>query len=233
MKKFFVVIVTFALLETAHAQFFGGFSDGLTSVPTGNQVIGPPFRIVFDDFTFDLPGDITDFSILGLDHTGSPVAMYYEIRTGMSAGNAGTLVTSGTTTGATSVPRPTDGSFGTPPPGSGQYIEYFGGFPGGSPLHVAAGTYWIGLAPLEGFGDFAVATTQGAGSIGHPINNGNAFYFDSSDPSMNYISMGANDFALRIDTLSGTNTAVPEPATFSLLALGTLGFVAWRRRYRA
>lgn len=229
MTRCLCVAVNVAFLATAHAQFFGGLSDGLTSVPTGSNAIGPALRIVYDDFTFDLAGDIQDFSILGLDNTGSPVAMYFEIRTGMSPGNGGTLLFSGTTVGATTVPRPTDGSFGTPPPGPGVYTEYFGGFSGGSPFHLEAGTYWIGLAPLEGFGHFDVATTQGAGGIGHPLNNGNAFYYDSSDPTMNFVSMGSNDFAIRIDTLA---TTVPEPGTLALLGLGATGLWYLRRRSR-
>src|ERR1051325_5092266 len=104
MKKLLFVIVSFAFVVTARSQFFGGYGDGLTSVPTGNNVIGPALRIVYDDFTFDLAGDIESFDIVGLNNTGSPVAMYYEIRTGMSPGNGGTLLLSGTTTGATISP---------------------------------------------------------------------------------------------------------------------------------
>jgi hypothetical protein len=152
MKKFFAALITFALLETAHAQFFGGYADGVTSMPTGKNVIGPALRIVYDDFTFDLAGDIGSFGIVGLNNTGSPVAIYYEIRSGVSEGNAGTLLFSGTSTGATISPLPLDGSLGTPPPGSGPYALYEGGFPGGTFLHLDAGTYWIGLAPLESFG---------------------------------------------------------------------------------
>ena len=230
MKKFFFLLLVPAFLPAAHAQFFGGYADGLTSVPTGKNVIGPALRMVYDDFTFSLPGDIESFSILGRDNTGSSVAIYYEIRTGMSPGNGGSLLFSGFSTGATLVPRPTDGSFGTPPPGTGLYSEFIGGFPGGTFLHLDAGSYWIGLAPLESFGSFDAASTQGAGGIGGPLNNGNAFYYDSSNPSANFVSMGDHDFALRISTTSST---VPEPGSVSLLGLASMIWLRSRRRVSA
>jgi hypothetical protein len=231
MKKSLFLLLSIAVVSSAQAQFFGGYADGVTSLPTGDNVIGTPLRIIYDDFTFDIAGDIMGFDLVGLDNTGSPVAMYYEIRTGMSDGNPGTLLYSGTTASAFESPLPTNGSFGTPPSGSGTYARYEGGFPGGSELHLAAGTYWIGLAPLESFGYFAVASTQGFGSIGHPIGNGNAFYYDSSNPSLNYVSMGATDFAVQVDTLANTNVAVPEPSITALIAVAAVaGFLGRRAR---
>ena len=228
MKKWLFSLLTIASLGTAQAQFFGGYADGVTNMPTGNNSpIGPPLRMVYDDFTFDIAGDIISFEMIGLNNTGSPVAMYYEIRSGVSAGNGGTLLFSGNTQGATQGALPLDGSLGTPPPGPGQYGWYDGGLPVGSPIHLDPGTYWVGLAPLEQFGSFDVTSTQGLGSIGHPIDNGNAFYYDSSNPSADFISMGTNDFGLRVLTAAST---VPEPGTLSLLGAAALGFLCWRRR---
>lgn len=215
--------------SSAHAQFFGGYADGITSVPTGyNNPIGPALRIVYDDFTFDVAGNITQFEMIGLNNTGSPVGMYYEIRTGMSAGNPGTLLFSGLNLSATAGALPLDGSAGTPPAGSGQYIWYDSGPTNFPSLHLEAGTYWIGMAPVEQFGSLDVTSTTGLGSIGHPINNGNAFYYDSSNPSLYYVSMGANDFGLRIFT--DANTSVPEPGTAMLVSLALVGFLAVRKR---
>src|ERR1041384_8034605 len=230
MKKLPVLIVAVMLQNSAHSQFFGGYADGVTLVPTGyNSPIGPPLRVVYDDFTFDLAGDIGAFGMVGRNNTGSPVAIYYEIRTGMSAGNGGTLLTNGFSTGATTSPLPEDGSFGTPPPGPGQYYLYEGGFPGGTFIHLNPGTYWIGLAPLEQFGSFDVTSTSGSGSIGHPIDNGNAFYFsnDASAPA-NFVSMGANDFGLEIYTAAPTN--IPEPNTATMVGLTILGLAGFHKR---
>ncbi|MGH9801864.1 MAG: hypothetical protein ACRD82_15995, partial [Blastocatellia bacterium] len=89
----------------------------MTSVPTGKNVIGPALRMVYDDFTFDLAGNIVRFEMIGRINTGSPVAMHYEVRSGMSAGNGGSLLLSDTTPSAVVGPLPLDGSFGTPPSG--------------------------------------------------------------------------------------------------------------------
>lgn len=128
---------------------------------------------------------------------------------------------------ATISPLPTNGSFGTPPPGGGQYVLYEGGFPGGTTLHLEPGTYWIGLAPLQSFGTLDVASTMGLGSVGHPIDNGNAFYYDSSNPGLNFVSMGANDFGLLIHTTAST---IPEPGTLALVGCGVVLFVCRRKR---
>lgn len=220
MKNCLIALLILSSL-TSHAQFLGGYADGLTSVPTGRNTFGPALRMVYDDFTFDLPGNIIQFQMIGRDNTGSPVAMYYEIRSGVSAGNGGTLVASGLTPTASSGPLPLDGSFGIPPAGSGSYGYYDAG--PSIPIHVDPGTYWIGLAPLQGFGSWDVTSTQGLGAIGHPINNGNAFYYNSADPLANFASMGAHDFGLRIYTDVPT-TFIPEPNSLSLIALGILGF---------
>ena len=224
MKKFLFFLIGFALVFSAHAQFFGGWADGVTNVPTGKNTIGPGLRIVYENFTFDLAGDIISFDLVGGDTTGSPVGTHYEIRTGMSAGNGGTLLFSGDSIGATFVPLPLDGSAGTPPSGIGTYGRYAGGPL--STIHLEAGSYWIGLAPLESFGSFNVTSTSGSGSIGHPINDGNAFYYNSADASQNFISMGDLDFGLRIYTAAST---IPETGTLTLVALGGFALLGLRK----
>jgi hypothetical protein len=226
MKKCLLVLAALTVLSSAPAQFFGGYADGVTSVPTGKNTIGPALRMVYDDFTFDQPGNIIAFEMVGLHNTGSPVGMYYEIRSGVSAGNGGTLLYFGDNLSAVGGFLPLDGSYGTPPAGPVGFG--YGWYDSGptSTIHLGAGTYWIGMAPLESFGSFDVTSTVGLGAVGHPINNGNAFYYDSSNPSANFISMGANDFGLRIITDAST---VPEPGTLSLISLAAMGFLGLRR----
>src|SRR4051812_24157957 len=167
MKKMLLCLIAFGLVHAAQAQFFGGYADGVTAVPTGDNAFGTFVRLVYDDFTFDVAGDINTFSIIGMNNTGLPGAMYYEIRTGVSEGNGGNLLFSGITPNAIIVPLPVNGSAGTPPAGAtGEYSRYIAG--PSVALHLAAGTYWVGLAPVEGFGSFDVTSTQGLGSVGHP-----------------------------------------------------------------
>lgn len=228
--------IAFAASASCRAQlhaspgFFGGYADGITSLPTGRNSIGPALRMVYDDFTFLLPGTITGFEIIGRNYTGNPVGMYYEIRTGVSEGNGGTLLFSGLSFSAAAGYLPLDGSLGTPPPPTGapggDYMWYDSG--PSAPINLNPGTYWIGLAPFQGFGSFDIASTQGLLSTGLPINNGNAFYYDSSNSSMNFVSQGSHDFGLRVAT---TASVIPEPRqTGALLgAAALIGLVVMRR----
>jgi hypothetical protein len=231
MKRTFLLLLASAAVVSSQAQFhgspgfFGGYADGLTSVPTGRNTLGPQLRIAYDDFTFQLPGNIVGFEMIGRDNTGAPVAMYYEIRSGMSPGNGGTLLFSGTSPSAAAGDLPLDGSLGTPPPGTGNYRWYDAGPT--TPIHLEPGNYWIGLAPLQQFGSFDVASTQGLLAVGEPTDNGNAFYFDSSDPGAVYVSQGSTDFGLRVVTEA---SVVPEPGTLSLLTIGGAGWLICRRR---
>ena len=227
MKKWILSLLAFMSLGTTQAQFFGGYADGITNAATGNNSLGSTLRVVYDDFTFDVAGDIVNFGLVGRDNTGAPVAMYYEIRSGMSSGNGGTLLFSGTSPTAVFSALPLSGAYGTPPSGSGTYGLYEGGPGPSTPIHLEAGTYWVGLAPLQQFGSFDVTSTQGQGAMGHPIDDGNAFYYNSSDPLANFISLGASDFGLRIDTLAST---IPEPSNVALIGLAALSVFLWRRQ---
>lgn len=230
MKKILFSSLALAFfLPQAQAQFFGGYPDGVSSVPTHYNNINNTLKMVYDDFTFDLPGDIFQFQMYGRNNTGSPVGMYVEIRSGMSEGDGGTLVYSGINFFALFGALPGDGSMGVPPPGSGEFDWFYSStaYPG---IHLEAGTYWLGLAAFEGFGSFDVGTTQGLGSIGHPINDGNAFYYDNSNPSANFVSMGDLDFSLYLNTYQNTivnepTSTVPEPNSLLWLSVGLLGFI--------
>jgi hypothetical protein len=231
MKQLVLIGAVFSAVISCQAQyhgspgFFGGYADGVTSVPTGKNTFGPALRMAYDDFTFYLAGTITGFEIIGRDNTGSPVGMYYEIRTGVTEGNGGTLLYSGNTPSAAAGDLPLNGSLGTPPSGTGNYRWYDGGLT--TPIQLPPGTYWIGLAPLQGFGSFEVASTQGLFAEGTPIDNGRAYYYDSSDPAKNFISQGGTDFGLRVVT---TATVVPEPGTWALFGLGgVFGYFGLRR----
>jgi hypothetical protein len=227
MKKLLAMFFSLAFISSTPAQFFGGYADGVTSVPTGKNTFGPALRMVYDDFTFDLPGNIVQFQMVGRNNTIGAVGMQWEIRAGVSAGNGGTLLVSGFALSGTFSPLPLDGSFGTPPAGPGQY-GYFDSAPS-IPIPLTPGTYWIGLAPIEQGGSWDVTSSQGLGGIGHPLNNGNAYYYDSSNPGANFVSMGADDFGLRIFTDVPT-VVVPEPGSLALLGLAILGFLLRARR---
>lgn len=161
----------------------------------------------------------------GVPITGVTYAQW-EIRTGVSTGNAGTLVASGS---------------GVPVLNSTSFTSQIIGYPVPDPVArveidvadfaLAPGNYWLGFSIGDagaGVGGF-IAETVGTGGVGGPLNDGNAFYFqgDGTTNPWNYVDVtstwgGPMDAAYFI-------TEVPSPAGAGLLALGGL-MVARRRR---
>lgn len=242
MRKWLIVVIGLASVSLAEAQFFGGYANGGSGIRVQKGTSGfPPLQIVYDDFTFDVAGDITRLGMVGADYTSLAYGLYWEIRTGVSIeaggtpwpyglGNTtgGTLLFSGTLSWPTITPLALDGSAGTPPRLSDYFHPYSlvqGVFPTGSPLHLEAGTYWIGMATVASSGWFNLATTSGQGAVGHPIDNGNAFYYDMFYGGA-FISMDTQDFGYRIDTIAST---VPEPDILTLLTVAVAGFFIQRR----
>ncbi len=137
----------------------------------------------------------------------------WDIRTGMSAGNAGTEVA-----GATTV------AFTTAPTGyqDAQFTESTFTATG---LHVVlnSGTYYLAVAPTyagSGMSDVFASATTGTSALGTFDNRSfwnstffGATYTPTSDPSVNGAATG---FSLG---LIGTQV-VPEPSSLLLLALG-------------
>lgn len=239
MKKILLAALAFFFCSTSiQAQFFGGYADGETSVPTHYNTIGGLVKkMVYDDFRFDLAGDIVGFEMIGNNFTGSPVGMYYEIRTDMNDGDGGTLLYSGYNLSAVMGFLPVGSAFGTPPAGPTGYG--YGWYDSGpaSTIHLDPGTYWIGMAAFEGFGSFNVTSTHGLNGVGHPLDDGDAWYYDSTAPDPQFVSMGDLDFGLRIFTAQNTITEsdpegmVPEASALVWLPVGLLPFL--RRRKNA
>lgn len=208
-----LAIAGFAVAANAQTIFYGGDPDLVNGLSAEfNTNVGDAYT--FDDF--DHPGG-TVVSIFGnyfADYT--PVGYEYEIRQGMSTGNGGTLVASGST----------DGAFTWAPNG----FDAFGfrGFRMDADIadvNLPAGTYHIALSPRgQGSGRSFVQTTSGANSIGSPIGNGNAF-FHSSTFGVNY---GNVRDQLGFDADFSYGVVVPAPASLALLGLG--GLAAARRR---
>ncbi len=194
-----------------------------------------PYITEFDDF--DITSNVTITSVFSnnfMNYTGVTEA-HWEIRTGVSAGNGGTLVAGGFSTATQ-----TANGFGVP----GGSPDYAGYTIRVSNLNVqlTPGKYWLSVAPKglgAGSGKAAfLYTTSGANAIGSPQgNNGNAFVFadnPNADPDTVFanasIYHGGNDvdYSLGMESIP----TVPEPA--SLLSLsGLLGCLLITRRKRA
>jgi hypothetical protein len=104
----------------------------------------------------------------------------------------------------------------------------------GLTLHLAMGTYWLGLQPISSGSDYGyLVSTSGANAVGTPPgNDGNAFFSQSADVpggamSFAYASSpsdGPEDFSL------GVTGSVPEPSTWALAILGLGAIFYFHRR---
>ncbi|HEX3878446.1 MAG TPA: hypothetical protein VHW24_15760, partial [Bryobacteraceae bacterium] len=128
--------------------------------------------LVYDDFVVGA-GGATVTGVFSNDALGSVMNLaeigtaFWEIRSGVSDGNGGTLVASGT--GAANV-----GSSGVSILGNPIYQIGVNGLN----VSLTPGTYWLAVAPdvtTSGISTF-IATTAGAGGVGTPqAQNGNSF----------------------------------------------------------
>jgi len=183
---------------------------------------------VYDDFTVTGSGwtvhsvfsnDLMDFSTSSAE---------WEIRSGVSSGNGGTVVASGTSA-ATQVATGRSGF------GEAEYTVQVSGLS----ISLAPGTYWLTVAPVDsgGGGQPYNTTTSGTNGVGSPIN-GNSF-FSSSHYSDYFTPAGSvSGLYSPVDFSMGVigvlpNSSVPEPSTFLVAACGSLmGTGYWWRKRR-
>jgi hypothetical protein len=223
--------------ETAFAHWYGGDPASITVVPLAgfawstNHPSPGWAAFAFDNFTWThTNGGMVD-TIGGyfFTHTGSPLPgvtyAQWEIRTGLSPGNPGTLIASGsgvpvlTPTGFITQVGPTGG----PEPVGRVELDV-------PDFLLPPGNYWLGFSIGDvgaGLGGF-VAETVGANGIGGPLNDGNVFYFhgDGINNPWNYVDVtatfGPMDLAYYI-------TEIPAPST-GLVAMLAGVLMARRRR---
>jgi len=146
---------------------------------------------------------------------------FWDIRTGVSNGNGGVDVASGT--GAASDIATGRSGFG--------YNEYQA-MVSGLNIELTAGTYWLAVTPnSNGSGETFISTTSGAGGI-NPDLSGNsylqspyfgAYYEQSSD------FLGYNTPGFSMGVVGTVANGTPEPASFALIA-GGLGLIGLARK---
>jgi hypothetical protein len=184
---------------------------------------------VYDDFDVTAPlgwhvtglfsGDlVTDRSII----TGAD----WEIRTGLSEGNAGTLIASGTTSSPTViVTDQCDFSFCVSQVEVTGLNIFLPMLPSG--LH-----YWLNVTVVgNGTGRSFDAGTSGTHCVGSPCGNDQNAFFNSTSfgyyfASTSTVCDGCNDFSNGV-----IGNVVPEPTTVALLTCGAGALlIALRRR---
>jgi len=159
-----------------------------------------------------------------------PTQGYWEIRQGVSEGNGGTLIASGTASGANFSHVPTGRSgFG--------YTEYQDAIAGIS-VSLGDGTYWFAVVPNDvpvtakdyaNSGRSFNSNTFGLNSMGTQISNQQ--YFNSSLFGANFTNAN-NEGVFQTFSSGVVSNFVPEPSSLLLVGSGLMGAaVAVRRRW--
>lgn len=222
-----------ALPGVALSDWYGGDPTPATPVPTAAFYYAPTgyTHLAFENFTWTAGGgggvvDAVGGNYFSFGASNAPANIteaYWEIRTGASVGNAGTLIASGVTTPTVSATAFTV---------AGEAVtRVTADIPD---LALPNGNYWFGMSlkdsPEAGW---FVANTQGANGVGAPLADGQTLYY-VADPSnnivVNYVDLVSNygtDPLYDLD-ISYFVTEVPEPSTVGLLAIAAI--VALRRR---
>jgi hypothetical protein len=223
--------------------WYNGNWNGSATILSSEQDIWVSDSRVYDDFLVsDWGWQVT--TLFG-DYLSSltPSKGYWEIRSGVSAGNGGTLLYSGLSDLSWVL-------FGEGAFGYNQYRATVSGLD----LTLSTGAYWMALAPVEtAYGRAFLNGTGGANGV-NALLDGNS-YWDSHSFHKNFVSTSQQfgtspDFAYGIDgrilspvvetlTPSVETIAVvaPEPGSFLLMATGlaliALGFFRRRRPQKA
>jgi hypothetical protein len=182
---------------------------------------------VYDDFNVTSPAwNVTAVFSDNLFSAMTVTAADWEIRIGVSEGNAGTLIASGTTNAPTVMPTGRCGF------GLCEYMVEVTGLNVLLPMLPSGQHYWLNVTPGgNGSGRSFNTTTSGANCVGSPCGNDGNSFFNSTyfgaffDHTSNWCD-GCNDFSNGV-----IGNVVPEPATIVLLTGGAgVLLVALRRR---
>src|SRR5439155_4363046 len=156
-----------------NALWYNGDFDNVDGLTNEENTFATGFSHIYDDFNVNDPAgwDVDSVFSDNLASTNITSATW-EIRQGVSAGNGGTLIASGMT--VTPVVTPTGRSgFG--------FTEFMVEVTGLS-VHLAPGTYWLNVTPVDNLdgGRSFDSTTSGANCIGTPCGQGDNAFLDST-----------------------------------------------------
>ncbi len=173
-----------------------------------------PGAAVYQNFNYGggMLGGLATNNLSGLN----PTTAYWEIRSGVSSGNGGTLIASGTA--ATSNVATGRSDFG--------FIEYTN-YVAISPVTLAAGQYWMSVVPNDPNNSNRSfnSDTDGTSSVGSQTTNDQ--FFNSAFFGANFVNANTQGVFAQF---SSAAYEVPEPSSLIMLGSGLLGVAGVIRR---
>ncbi len=210
------------LNASAGTLAYQGNFDGINGLTNEVNSVSGITSYTYDNFIVPA-GQTWDVTGLFSNNLASSTwtSAFWDIRQGVSAGNGGTDIASGT--GAA-----TDAATGRSGFGYNEYQAMVSGLN----IELTAGTYWLAVSPITADnGRSFISTTSGAGGI-NPDLSGNsflesAFFGANYSPTINFLGYDTPGFSMGV--VGTVNSGTPEPASFLLIA-GGLGLIGIARK---
>jgi hypothetical protein len=188
--------------------------------------------LVYDDFIVPTGDTYNITGVFSNDLMYTPAAAttaHWEIRSGISSGNGGTLVASGDGADTVTATGRSDNLGITVDEYTNQVSVN---------VILSAGTYWLAVAPDVANQNSYISTTSGANAVGSPPgNDGDSFYSSTffgesfvplSDPSNE--GPGTWDYSMGVIGTARSLAPVPEPFGATLLPTAGLILLGYLRR---
>ena len=224
-----VLTAAFALNANAVTLWYNGDFNGVNGLANEKNTIVSQAG-VYEDFnvTGGPAWHVTNVFSDNLMTAGEVITgADWEIRTGVSAGNAGTLVASGLNAPVTVTLTGRVG-FGFP-----EQMVVVNGLNLTLPALAAGQHYWLNVTPIDGgSGRSFNSTTSGANAIGQPPGNDQNAFFNSTFFGAFFTPTSSQNQPY--DFSNGViGTVVPEPAIAALLTCGVGALLIAVRRRRS